>query len=70
MSLNDLPHAASHVHDPRVKLATAWGGVGVSEILGAFGINSWSDFAAMLAAIYSLILIIEWAWKKAKGRKK
>ncbi len=39
-----------------VKIATAW--------LAAIGISSWSDFAALLAALYSLILIGEWVWKK------
>lgn len=55
--------------DPRIKAATAWGGVGVSKYLDAIGITSWGDFAAMLAAVYSLILIGEWAWKKWKSRK-
>lgn len=55
--------------DPRAKAAAAWGGVGVSKFLDAIGITSWGDVAAMFAAIYSLILICEWLWKKWKGRK-
>lgn len=33
-------------------------------LLAAFGIASWSDVAAFLAALYSLIVILEWCWKK------
>lgn len=58
------------LHDPRTKAAAAWGGWGVSEILEKLGIGSWSDFAALCAAVYSLLLIGEWVWKKVKGRKK
>lgn len=38
------------------KIATAW---------AAVGITSWSDFAAFIASIYTLILIGEWTWKRA-----
>lgn len=44
------------VDAPVMKVATAW--------MAAIGIASWSDFAAMLAAFYSLLLIFEWFWKK------
>lgn len=40
---------------PAVKLASVWGAVAVT---------SWADLAAMLAAIYTLILIGEWFFKK------
>ena len=40
---------------PEMKIASAWAAVAVT---------SWADFAAMLAAIYTLILIGEWCWKK------
>jgi len=40
---------------PVVKVASVW---------GAVAITSWADFAAMLAAFYTLILIAEWGWKK------
>lgn len=36
----------------------------VASLWGLIGITSWSDFAAFLAAIYSLILICEWLWKR------
>lgn len=38
-----------------IKLASVWAMV---------GITSWADAAAMLAAIYSALLIGEFAWKK------
>lgn len=44
------------VAQPVPKLITAW--------LAAIGIASWSDFAAMVAAVYSLLLIGEWIWKR------
>lgn len=44
----------------------AWGGVGVAKSLETIGINSWSDAAAACAAIYSIILIGEWLYKKVK----
>ena len=49
------------VSAPVVKIASAWGVVGVSM---------WVDYAqliaATLAALYTLILLGEWAWKKLK----
>lgn len=38
------------------KMGSAW---------AAVGITSWADAAALLAAIYSALLIAEFAWKKA-----
>lgn len=40
---------------PGAKLITAW--------LAAIGISSWSDLAAILAALYSLLLTGELLWK-------
>lgn len=40
---------------PGVKLVTAW---------AAVGITSWSDLAAALAALYTLLLIGEWFYHK------
>lgn len=37
------------------KLGTVW---------AAVGITTWADFAAFLAAIYSVLLVGEFAWKK------
>lgn len=49
---------------PAIKVASVW---------GAVAITSWADFAAMLAAFYTMLLIAEWGWKKllrpfAEGR--
>jgi hypothetical protein len=49
------------------KCAAAWGACGFAKLLQAIGVTSWGDGAAMLAALYSLILICEWAWKKLKA---
>ena len=40
---------------PGLKIVSAW---------SAVAITSWADFAAMLAALYTLLLISEWLWKK------
>lgn len=53
---------------PFMKAGIAWGGVGFSKWLESFGISSWGDLAAMLAAIYSLFLILDWLWKKWSNR--
>lgn len=45
----------SKISIPAVKVFSAW---------AAFGITSWSDVAALLAALYSLLLIGEWVWKR------
>ena len=50
-----------------VKACIAWGGVGISKFLESIGVASWGDFAAMLAAIYSMFLIFDWLRKKLKG---
>lgn len=44
------------VDAPVVKATTA--------MVASFGLASWSDLAAFLAAVYSLLLIVEWVWKK------
>lgn len=51
MNPNDTGEAGVSVF----KVATVWAAVGVT---------SWAEFASMLAAIYTLILIGEWCWKK------
>lgn len=45
----------SSVAAPGVKLVTAW---------AAVGITSWAEAASALAALYTIILIGEWLWKK------
>ena len=46
---------ATSVDHPAAKIATLW---------GLIGITSWTDFAAFVAAIYSLVLLGEWLWKR------
>lgn len=36
----------------------------ITAILAGYGIASWGDFAAAMAALYSICLIAEWLWKK------
>ena len=55
-------------HNAIVKASVAWSGVGLSKYLDAIGVSSWGDFAAMLAAIYSLFLIIDFLWKKWQSK--
>lgn len=45
----------SAVAAPIAKVATAW---------AAVGFTSWADVASFLAALYTLLLILEWIWKK------
>lgn len=44
------------VSHPLVKIFSAWA--------AAFGLSTWSDVAAFLAALYSFILLMEWVWKR------
>ena len=44
------------VGHPIMKLATAWGAV--------LGFNSWGEVAAALAGFYSLLLILEWFYRR------
>lgn len=55
-------------NNPVLKAGVAWSGVGFSKWLESAGINSWGDFAAMMAAIYSLFLIVDWLYKKWVNR--
>ena len=50
--MNDAQSTVAH---PAAKVITVW---------AAVGFTSWADVAAFLAAVYSLILILEWVWKK------
>jgi hypothetical protein len=45
----------STVGEPILKLASVW---------AAVGITSWADAASALAAIYTVLLIGEWVYKK------
>lgn len=46
---------AATVQNQVVKVVTVW---------GAIGITSWTDAAAAIAFLYSLVLLLEWFWKK------
>ena len=39
-------------------------GAKLGSVWAAVGITSWADFAAVLAALYSGMLIVEFLWKK------
>lgn len=54
--MTSAPDSGVSVTHPVMKVATVW--------LAALGVTSWGEFAAFLAAIYSLLLILEWCWKK------
>lgn len=43
---------------PVVHAGIAWGGVLFSKA----GINTWSDVAAVLASVYTALLIVRWFW--------
>lgn len=47
------------------KAGVAWTGVYLAKL----GITTWSDIAALLAAIYSLLLIGEWVYRRVLKRK-
>jgi hypothetical protein len=60
MSNESLPPFPETVSAPLAKVGTAW---------AAVGITSWSEAAGFLAALYTLILIGEWVYKKIKHSK-
>ena len=58
MRMQDEHISVSH---PYLKLVTAW--------FAAIGVSSWSEFASLLACLYTLCLIGEWTYRKFfKGR--
>jgi hypothetical protein len=50
---------STEVTIPVLKVVSAW---------AAVGITSWTDIAAVLAAIYTALLLIEFLWKRV-GRQ-
>lgn len=48
-----------------LKVGASWAGVWLSKL----GIHTWSDFAAVVASIYTLLLLAEWIWKRCKRWK-
>ena len=53
--MNVMAEQNTSVASPGIKIVTAWAAVGVT---------SWTDVASVLAALYTLLLIFEWLWKK------
>jgi len=51
----DTAEQTTSVASPGIKIATAWAAVGVT---------SWAEFASVLAALYTMLLIGEWLWKR------
>jgi hypothetical protein len=51
--------------DAALKVGASWAGVWLSKI----GIHTWSDFAAVLTSILTLMMIVEWLWKRWKRWK-
>lgn len=49
-----------------LRVLPAYGGTGISYYLHALGIHNWSDLAALLTAIYSACLIIDWLYRRWK----
>ncbi len=41
------------------KAGIAWGGV----LFAKAGVHTWSDVAAVLAAVYTALLIVGWLWR-------
>ena len=63
---------AVHLTDGQLgaaKAGAAWSATGIAWWLESIGVNSWGDVAAMLAALYSFLLICEWIWKRIKRKK-
>jgi hypothetical protein len=56
LNVNHTPPAAESGLAGPTKAGVAWFGVW----LGKMGINTWSDVAALLAAVYSALLIAGW----------
>ena len=52
--MNESPNP---IHAPVAKAVSA-------NVAAFFALNSWSDVAAVLAALYSVLLIVEWVWKR------
>ena len=57
-SIPSDPGAASGV----VKAGIAWGGVLFSKA----GIHTWSDVAAVMASVYTALLIVAWVWRAVR----
>lgn len=49
-----------------VKGGAMWSGVGLSKYLSSIGVHDWGDAAAVMAFLYSCLLIGEWIYKKVR----
>ena len=58
MTVKDAP-VPEATASAATKVAAVWTGVGIGQTAW-----SWADLAAILAAIYSAILIGEWVWRR------
>lgn len=57
-------------HDPSAASSAAKAGVAwVGVMFGKAGISTWSDLAAVLAALYSALLIAGWVWDRLVRRR-
>ena len=52
----------SDVQSAGVKVSLSWLGV----LLANLGVHGWDQLAAMVATVYTLMLIGEWLYKKAR----
>jgi hypothetical protein len=66
--MSEIDHAASPAAKA-IGLGASWGGYGISKWLDAIGVHSWSDAAAIVATVYTLILIVDWFWKRWRAGK-
>ena len=53
----DEPNTAASA----AKAGAVWAGVAVGH-----STLSWAELASILASVYSMLLIVDWLWKKAK----
>lgn len=44
-----------HIENKAEKIISLW---------AVIGVTSWAEFASFLGAVYSLLLISEWCWKR------
>lgn len=49
-----------------MKAGSAW----IAVVFGYVGVSTWGELASLLAAVYTLTLIIEWVWKFWKRWKR
>ena len=51
-------------HTAAVRAGVAWTGTATAHWLDYIGLRDWGDFAALLACVYSIILIGDWIYKR------